>query len=80
MLLLQQAVDRLLAEDAVALPGPVALARLRTVLACAEQLRAAQLSAVRDMDSRQLYALDAAGSARGWLGAWVRNTRVGVLR
>ena len=67
VVLLQDAVDRLLAEAAVELPGPAALERLRTVLACAERLKAAQLAAVRDMDARELYALDAAGSARGWL-------------
>jgi hypothetical protein len=65
--LLQSAVEVLLGEQAGELPGPQALQRLRTVLACAERLKAAQLRAVRDMDSRQLYALDAAGSARGWL-------------
>ena len=67
VVLLQEAVDRLLDEAAVDLPGPAALERLRTVLACAERLKAAQLAAVRDMDTRELYALDAAGSARGWL-------------
>ena len=65
--LLREAVERLLAESPTDLPGPAALARLRTLLACTEQLQAVQLSAVRDLDRRQLYALDAAGSARGWL-------------
>jgi hypothetical protein len=65
--LLAVAVERLLAESPVELPGPVALERLRTILACAERLEAAQLLAVRDLDRRELYALDAAGSARTWL-------------
>ena len=64
---LSAAVEVLLGEDVVELPGPVALERLRTVLACAERLKAAALTGVRDLDSRELYALDAAGSARTWL-------------
>ena len=66
-MVLRQAVDLLLAEAPVDLPGPAALERLRVLLACAEQLKAVQLEAVRDLDRRELYALDAAGSARGWL-------------
>ena len=65
--LLALAVERLLAESPVELPGPVALERLRTILTCTERLKAAQLHAVRDLDLRELYALDAAGSARTWL-------------
>ena len=65
--LLAEAVDTLLREVPVDQPGPQALQRLRTVLACAERLRAAQLLAVRDLDARELYALDAAGNARTWL-------------
>ena len=63
----QQRSTVLLGEDVVELPGPVALERLRTVLACAERLKAAALTGVRDLDLRELYALDAAGSARTWL-------------
>ena len=63
----QEAVDLLVDESPVDLPGPVALERLRTVLTNAERLKAAALTAIRDLDLRQLYALDAAGSARTWL-------------
>ena len=64
---LQEAVELLLHEQPVDLPGPAALDRLRTLLTCAEQLKAAALHGVRDLDHRELYALDAAGSARTWL-------------
>ena len=67
--LLVLAVDRLLAEVPVELPGPVALDRLKTLSLSLDRLTAARLAAVRDLDSRQLYALDGAGSTRGWLRA-----------
>lgn len=67
--LLALAVDRLQAEVPVELSGPVALERLRAVILSAERLQAVRLAAVRDVDARELYALDGSGSTRGWLRA-----------
>jgi hypothetical protein len=67
--LLVLAVDRLLAQEPVELPGPAALSRLKTLNTSLERLAAARLAAVRDLDRRELYALDGAGSTRGWLRA-----------
>jgi hypothetical protein len=64
---LGHAVDRLLAEDPVELDGATALDRARVLLMSQERLRAATLIAVRDVDCRELYALDACGSTRSWL-------------
>lgn len=50
--LLHHAVALVLDEAPVDLPGPEALSRLQLMLTSAEQLKAAQLLAVRDMDSR----------------------------
>jgi hypothetical protein len=65
--LLELAVETLLAESPVELPEQVALDRTRTILACTERLAAARLAAIRDVDRRELFVLDAAGSTRGWL-------------
>ena len=67
--LLELAVTRLQAEDAGGLEPAVALERLRTLMSARERLQAVALSAVRDGDVRELYALDGAGSIRGWLRA-----------
>jgi hypothetical protein len=67
--LLMLAVDRLLTQVPVELPGPVALERLKTLTTSLERLTAARLAGVRDLDCRELYALDGAGSTRGWLRA-----------
>jgi len=65
--LLILAVDRLLAEDPVDLPGQLALDRTRTLIQSSERLQAARLAAISDMDRRELWSLDGAGSTRGWL-------------
>ena len=65
--LLVLATERLLAECPTELPEQVALDRLRTIITCDERLQAARLAAVRDVDRRELWTLDAAGSTRGWL-------------
>ncbi len=65
--LLGFALCRLTAEDPVELAGPVALARTAELLIARERLQGAILSAVRDVDRRELFTLAAAGSTRGWL-------------
>jgi hypothetical protein len=60
-------VDRLLAEDPVELDGTTALERASVLLVSQERLRAATLAAIRDVDRRELYALDACGTTRSWL-------------
>jgi len=65
--LLMLAVESLQSEQPGELPEQVALARTRTLIECSERLNAVRLAAVRDVDRRELYALDGAGSARGWL-------------
>ncbi len=65
--LLTAAVDALLAQDAVDLPGAVALERLRSVLADVSRVQVAVLAGIVDMDRRELFALDSAGGTRSWL-------------
>jgi len=65
--LLGVVVCRLTAEDPVELAGPVALARTADMLIARERLQSAILTAVRDVDRRELFTLAAAGSTRGWL-------------
>ena len=65
--LLAAVADRLLSSPSVDLPGPTALERCRALLLHTERLRAAALEAVRDLDARELYALDGAGNASVWL-------------
>jgi hypothetical protein len=64
---LGRAVDRLLAEDPVELDGATALRRAAAVLVARERLGAVALAAIRDVDRRELYALDACGTTRSWL-------------
>ncbi len=61
------AVDRLLAQEVAELPGPVAIARARALQVQIERLEAVRARAVVDVDRRELYALDDAGSTRSWL-------------
>jgi hypothetical protein len=63
------AVDALLARPSVELPAPTALERLRTVLVQGERLAAVVHDGVRDLDTRELFVLDSAGSAASWLRA-----------
>ena len=49
------------------LSGSVALARTRALLQLSEQLTAVIAEAVGDVQARELFALDDAGSVRGWL-------------
>lgn len=65
--LLLLAVDRLLVEDPAVLDPAVALARAAVLLTVRERLQAAALTAVRDVDVRELYVLERAGSTRSWL-------------
>ena len=71
--LLGAVLERLLSCPSAELPGPVALERTRALLVACERLRAVALDAVRDMDVRELYLSDGAGSASGW----VRRERTG---
>ena len=64
---LELAVRTLLAEEPVGLDGQTALDRVAAVLTARERLGAVALAAIRDVDLRQLYALDACGTTRGWL-------------
>ena len=64
---LVDAVDTLLAQDLEALSEAVALHRCRVVLAQAERLAAAAATALADMQARELWAADGAGSLSGWL-------------
>lgn len=65
--LLTLAVDRLQSEEPSSLPAQVALDRTRTLIEASERLVSVRLAAVRDVDRRELFALDGAGSTRGWL-------------
>ncbi|MEO6880799.1 MAG: hypothetical protein ABI181_07620 [Mycobacteriaceae bacterium] len=65
--LLTAVVDALLAQDAVELAGPVALERVRSLLADVGRVQVAVLAGIDDVDRRQLFALDAAGGTRSWL-------------
>ena len=56
-----------LAETPAELPGPVALADTRALMAVGDALRAAALGRLADVEARQLYALEDASST----GAWV---------
>ena len=67
--LLQLAVQRLQAETACELDPTAALERLRVLMDSRERLQAVALEAIRDGDVRELFALDGAGSIRGWLRA-----------
>jgi len=62
-------VDALAAQQPVELPGLRALRRASVLLAQGERLRALGLQALSDVDTRELYALDGAGSTSGWVQA-----------
>ncbi len=62
-------VDALLATPSVDLPPVAALDRLGTVLVQGERLTVVALDGVADLEHRELFALDGAGSAVGWLRA-----------
>lgn len=64
---LREAVDRLLAQDVAGLPESVALTRAREVQRQIERLEAVRARALVDVDRRELFALDDAGSTRSWL-------------
>lgn len=61
------AVDALLATPPADLPGPVALDRARQLLGQADRLALAVGAALLDVQARELYAADAAGSVWAWL-------------
>jgi len=65
--LLALAVERLLAEDPSLLAPELALGRTAALLRGRERVQAATLAAVRDVDGRELYALEQAGSTGSWL-------------
>ena len=65
--LLGVAVEGLLTEDPSLLTPKAALARTAALLRCRERLQAATLAAVRDVDVRELYTLEQAGSTGSWL-------------
>ena len=65
--LLGVAVEGLLTEDPSLLAPEAALARTAALLRCRERLQAATLAAVRDVDVRELYTLEQAGSTGSWL-------------
>ena len=62
-------VDALLAAPSVDLAPAAALDRLGMVLAQGERLTVVALDGVADLEHRELFALDGAGSATGWLRA-----------
>lgn len=65
--LLVGAIDALLDSPSVDLAPVHALQRLGTVLTENERLATVALDGVRDMDERELFGLDGAGSTAGWL-------------
>jgi hypothetical protein len=64
---LTEAVDALLAQDVLELPAPVALERTRVLLRETDRLGLALGQALVDVQARELYADDAAGSVWSWL-------------
>ena len=65
--LLTRAVGLALQERPVDLPPSLALERCAELLVVRERIGAVVSRAVSDVATRELFALDAAGSARGWL-------------
>lgn len=76
------ALHAVLGADPVLLSGPEALERTRLLLRAHEQLAAAVLPALRDVEQRGLWEHAPAGSTRGWLrtlpsgeaGWWTSST------
>jgi hypothetical protein len=64
---LLEAVPAVLAQVPVELPGPLALADTAALLQAVEQLHAAVLGRVADVDARKLHALDGAASTGSWV-------------
>ncbi|MCW2666719.1 MAG: hypothetical protein JWN57_1681, partial [Frankiales bacterium] len=60
-------LDDLQALELSRLSGPAVLALTRGLLAQQQRLHATTLGALSELDRRQLFALDGAGSIRGWL-------------
>jgi hypothetical protein len=60
-------LDDLQALELSRLSGPAVLALTRGLLAQQQRLHATTLGALSELDRRQLFALDGAGSTRGWL-------------
>jgi hypothetical protein len=67
LLALRAAVDAVLAVDLHRLGPGEALELTRALLVEQQRLQAATLGSVAELDARQLYALDGAGSTRSWL-------------
>ena len=65
--LLDAAVAVLLTQDPSKLAPKAALARASALMTARERLQAATLTAVRDVDLRELFVLEHAGSTRSWL-------------
>lgn len=66
----RQLLDRVpavLGQAPAELPGPVALADVRALLAVGDALRAAALGRLSDVDTRQLYTLEDASSTAAWV-------------
>lgn len=63
------ALPAVLAQVPVELPGPQALADAAALLGAIEQLHAAALGRVADVDARKLHTLDGAASTGGWVAA-----------
>jgi hypothetical protein len=61
------AVEAVVAQLPVELPGPQALADTAVMLAAVEQLHAAVLGRVADVDARKLHTLDGAASTGAWI-------------
>ncbi len=64
---LLSAVQEVLAQVPVELPGPQALADTAALLGAVEQLHVAALTRSADVDARKLHALDGASSAPAWV-------------
>jgi hypothetical protein len=73
---LTAAVDALLDSPSVQLAPVHALERLGTVLTESERLAVVALDGIHDMDERELFALDGAGSTAGWLRRAGGNPRM----
>ncbi len=67
VLALRAAVDAVLDLDLTGLAAGVALEHTRALLVQAQRLHAATLTAVAELDARELFGLDGAGSTRSWL-------------